>query len=415
MRWQMALYKEMAGKAEDADAPEKVVKRVQEVSAVLYHLEVVRDPWDIEMNRTQVFSTSLSDYTKSFCFYRQSIPLNPRRWCGTNCCPSRGGELWSLALGWRRCTTYRGETAFQEWHPTVCSQTNLTGAWKSLFCNGRHRASNMFLEGYKRNWLHTEGYAFEDRMIDDLSVGVILGLFNNSLIHSFIYQCLTALLSHCSSLSAQHACAESNGAGRRRWRGGEGNKAWSAASAHSAFQSYGSDRKEVGGVHTDETHKCHTWFLVHHLSPVIQTTVNLTRITFIWHMPTLWQRWVIAEGFGPQAVCIMLVKILIFSLLPFIFCSELPYWWGRRRGWAKCWGWDVLWGATVRTGNGRPGAGDQEHRGAVALKALSDLIIATLLHTHPSLSLSVSCLMASVRALSVVVKCCALFVVSCSI
>jgi len=41
MRWQMALYKEMAGKAEDADAPEKVVKRVQEVSAVLYHIEVV--------------------------------------------------------------------------------------------------------------------------------------------------------------------------------------------------------------------------------------------------------------------------------------------------------------------------------------------------------------------------------------
>lgn len=43
MRWQMALYKEMAGKAEDADAPMKVVKRVQEVSAVLYHLEVVSD------------------------------------------------------------------------------------------------------------------------------------------------------------------------------------------------------------------------------------------------------------------------------------------------------------------------------------------------------------------------------------
>lgn len=41
MRWQMALYKEMAGKAEDADAPVKVVKRVQEVSAVLYHLELV--------------------------------------------------------------------------------------------------------------------------------------------------------------------------------------------------------------------------------------------------------------------------------------------------------------------------------------------------------------------------------------
>lgn len=32
----------------------------------------------------------------------------------------------------------------------------------------------MFLEGYKRNWLYTEGYAFEDRMIDDLSVIVCL-------------------------------------------------------------------------------------------------------------------------------------------------------------------------------------------------------------------------------------------------
>lgn len=31
----------------------------------------------------------------------------------------------------------------------------------------------MFLEGYKRNWLYTEGYAFEDRMIDDLSVSLI--------------------------------------------------------------------------------------------------------------------------------------------------------------------------------------------------------------------------------------------------
>lgn len=41
MRWQMALYKENSGKAEDAESPEKVVKRVQEVSAVLYHIEVV--------------------------------------------------------------------------------------------------------------------------------------------------------------------------------------------------------------------------------------------------------------------------------------------------------------------------------------------------------------------------------------
>lgn len=41
MRWQMSLYKEMSGKAEDAEDPAKVVKRVQEVSAVLYHIDVV--------------------------------------------------------------------------------------------------------------------------------------------------------------------------------------------------------------------------------------------------------------------------------------------------------------------------------------------------------------------------------------
>lgn len=28
----------------------------------------------------------------------------------------------------------------------------------------------MFLDAYKRNWVETEGYSFEDKMIDDLSV-----------------------------------------------------------------------------------------------------------------------------------------------------------------------------------------------------------------------------------------------------
>lgn len=72
---------------------------------------------------------------------------------------------------------------------------------------------------------------------------------------------------------------------------------------------------------------------------------------------------------------------------------ELPHWWGRRRGrgnGGKWWRWEVLWGATVRTGNGRPGAGDQEHSGAVALGALSDIIISTLLHHHISPSLFLS-------------------------
>lgn len=30
----------------------------------------------------------------------------------------------------------------------------------------------MFLDAYKRNWLENEGYSFEDKMIDDLSVSL---------------------------------------------------------------------------------------------------------------------------------------------------------------------------------------------------------------------------------------------------
>lgn len=41
LRWQMALYRGVPGREEDADDPEKIVRRVQEVSAVLYHLEQV--------------------------------------------------------------------------------------------------------------------------------------------------------------------------------------------------------------------------------------------------------------------------------------------------------------------------------------------------------------------------------------
>lgn len=49
------------------------------------------------------------------------------------------------------------------------------------YSNDRHRASNMFLEGYKRNWIYTEGYSFEDRMIDDLSVSDVSFLFHHEL------------------------------------------------------------------------------------------------------------------------------------------------------------------------------------------------------------------------------------------
>ncbi|XP_073771088.1 ryanodine receptor 1 isoform X3 [Danio rerio] len=110
MRWQMALYKEMAGKAEDADAPENVVKRVQEVSAVLYHIEVTEHPFK------------------------------------------------SKKMVWHKLLSKQRRRA-------VVACFRMT----PLYNLPRHRASNMFLDGYKRNWIRNEGYSFEDRMIDDLS------------------------------------------------------------------------------------------------------------------------------------------------------------------------------------------------------------------------------------------------------
>ncbi|XP_075597654.1 ryanodine receptor 1-like, partial [Balearica regulorum gibbericeps] len=110
MRWQMALYREMAGKAEDSDSPEKIVRRVQEVSAVLYHLEQTEHPYKSKK------------------------------------------AVWHKLLSKQR-------------RRAVVACFRMT----PLYNLPRHRACNMFLEAYKLSWLVPEEHPFEDRMIDDLS------------------------------------------------------------------------------------------------------------------------------------------------------------------------------------------------------------------------------------------------------
>ncbi|KAH0631540.1 hypothetical protein JD844_005911 [Phrynosoma platyrhinos] len=113
MRWQMALYKEMSGKAEDCNNPEKIVKRVQEVSAVLYHLELTEHPYKSKK------------------------------------------AVWHKLLSKQR-------------RRAVVACFRMT----PLYNLPRHRACNMFLESYKLAWILSEEHPFEDRMIDDLSVSV---------------------------------------------------------------------------------------------------------------------------------------------------------------------------------------------------------------------------------------------------
>uniref|UniRef100_A0A8D0QCB9 Ryanodine receptor 1 n=1 Tax=Sus scrofa TaxID=9823 RepID=A0A8D0QCB9_PIG len=121
LRWQMALYRGLPGREEDADDPEKIVRRVQEVSAVLYHLEQVS-------------------------YYRVAR---------------------SLGLG----HPYKSKKAV--WHKLLSKQRRraVVACFRMtpLYNLPTHRACNMFLESYKAAWILTEDHSFEDRMIDDLS------------------------------------------------------------------------------------------------------------------------------------------------------------------------------------------------------------------------------------------------------
>ncbi|XP_071656899.1 ryanodine receptor 1 isoform X4 [Patagioenas fasciata] len=110
LRWQMALYRAMAGRAEDSDSPDKIVRRVQEVSAVLYHLEQTEHPYKSKK------------------------------------------AVWHKLLSKQR-------------RRAVVACFRMT----PLYNLPRHRACNMFLEAYKLAWLLPEEHPFEDRMIDDLS------------------------------------------------------------------------------------------------------------------------------------------------------------------------------------------------------------------------------------------------------
>lgn len=70
----------------------------------------------------------------------------------------------------------------------------------------------MFLDAYKRNWLETEGYSFEDKMIDDLSVSCDHG--NSEM--SSRYECLRVLTMRILPATNK---SESHGGRRGRGRG----------------------------------------------------------------------------------------------------------------------------------------------------------------------------------------------------
>ncbi|XP_034148455.1 ryanodine receptor 2 isoform X4 [Esox lucius] len=110
IRWQMALYKELPNRSEDTSDPEKTVERVLDIAHVLFHLDQVEHP---QRSKKAVWHKLLSKQRKRAvvaCF--------------------RMAPLYNLP---------------------------------------RHRAVNLFLQGYEKSWIEAEEHYFEDKLIEDLA------------------------------------------------------------------------------------------------------------------------------------------------------------------------------------------------------------------------------------------------------
>uniref|UniRef100_A0A8K9V6N9 Ryanodine receptor 2 n=1 Tax=Oncorhynchus mykiss TaxID=8022 RepID=A0A8K9V6N9_ONCMY len=113
IRWQMALYKDLPNRSEDTSDPEKTVERVLDIAHVLFYLDQVEHP---QRSKKAVWHKLLSKQRKRAvvaCF--------------------RMAPLYNLP---------------------------------------RHRAVNLFLQGYEKSWIETEEHYFEDKLIEDLAVSV---------------------------------------------------------------------------------------------------------------------------------------------------------------------------------------------------------------------------------------------------
>ncbi|KAK2510979.1 hypothetical protein Q9966_016762 [Columba livia] len=92
---------------------------------------------------------------------------------GLNMCSPSDQELISLAKGRYALTEHPYKSKKAVWHKLLSKQRRraVVACFRMtpLYNLPRHRACNMFLEGYKLSWLLPEEHPFEDRMIDDLS------------------------------------------------------------------------------------------------------------------------------------------------------------------------------------------------------------------------------------------------------
>ncbi|XP_054615531.1 ryanodine receptor 2 isoform X15 [Dunckerocampus dactyliophorus] len=110
IRWQMALYRDIPNHCDYTSDPERTVERVLNIAHVLFHLDQVEHP---QRSKKAVWHKLLSKQRKRAvvaCF--------------------RMAPLYNLP---------------------------------------RHRAVNLFLQGYEKSWIEAEEHFFEDKLIEDLA------------------------------------------------------------------------------------------------------------------------------------------------------------------------------------------------------------------------------------------------------
>ncbi|NWX29868.1 RYR2 protein, partial [Notiomystis cincta] len=125
IRWQMALYKDLPNRTEDSSDPEKTVERVLDIANVLFHLEQVRHILPIPLLLTLI---------------KVEHPQRSKK------------AVWHKLLSKQR---KRAVVACFRMAP--------------LYNLPRHRAVNLFLQGYDKSWIETEEHYFEDKLIEDLA------------------------------------------------------------------------------------------------------------------------------------------------------------------------------------------------------------------------------------------------------
>ncbi|KAM8814823.1 ryanodine receptor 2 isoform 1-T1 [Rhynchonycteris naso] len=122
IRWQMALYKDLPNRTEDSSDPERTVERILDIANVLFHLE-----------------------QRSTCMRWRyySLVEHPQR---------------SKKAVWHKLLSKQRKRAV-----VACFRM------APLYNLPRHRAINLFLQGYEKSWIETEEHYFEDKLIEDLA------------------------------------------------------------------------------------------------------------------------------------------------------------------------------------------------------------------------------------------------------